>query len=71
MEEVQTLGQMKNVLFLFETFLPWEYLRSSTLCPGLTCSQKAESQSRGAWSPWQHQEPRTTASWGWGSWVRG
>ena len=27
--EVQMSGQMKNALFLFETFLPWEYLRSS------------------------------------------
>ena len=55
--------QMKNALFLFETFLPWEYLRRSHtvsrthLLPG-----GRESHSRGAWSPWQHQEHKTTAS---------
>ena len=26
---------------------------------------------RGAWSPWQHQEPRTAAGWGRDSWVSG
>ena len=30
-----------------------------------------ESHSRGAWSPWQHQEPRTAAGWGRGSWGEG
>ena len=27
-----------------------------------------ESHSRGAWSPWQHQEPKTTAGRRWDSW---
>ena len=27
-----------------------------------------QSHSRGAWSPWQHQEPRIAAGWGRGSW---
>ena len=62
--EVQTSGQMKNVLFLFETFLPWEYLRSSH---GVQASPAPRRQR--AWSPCQHQEPRATASWGRGSWV--
>ena len=56
--EVQMSGQMKTVLFLLETFLSWEYLRSSHLCLGLTCFLKAETHSRGAWSPWQHQESK-------------
>ena len=33
--EVQMSGQMKNVLFLFETFLPWEYLLVKCGCHSL------------------------------------
>ena len=33
--------------------------------------RRKRSHSRGAWSPWQHQEPKTAADWGRGSWVSG
>nr|XP_025147496.1 uncharacterized protein LOC112586590 isoform X2 [Bubalus bubalis] len=31
--------------------------------------RRKRSHSRGAWSPWQHQEPKTAAGWRRGSWA--
>ena len=45
------------------------HLRSShTVSRTHLLPEGRESHSRGAWSPWQHQEPKTTAGRRWDSW---
>ena len=71
---MEAKGRAQGSLLL-QPSLPGCYLREAKASQKLPrCIQdspaprRRESHSRGAWSPWQHQEPKTTTSWGRGSW---
>ena len=69
--EVQTSGQMKNVLYLFDTFSHGNISEAPKVSRPHLLPGGRESHSRGAWSPWQHKEPRPLLAGGGAPGVKG
>ena len=69
--EVQTSGQMKNVLYLFDTFSHGNISEAPKVSRPHLLPGGRESDSRGAWSPWQHKEPRPLLAGGGAPGVKG